>query len=181
MTERPLILFGNPSIAEKAKRYGGAPSLGIPDHNRQVERLVPQFNALQNNINRGGTFFKKFATDTEPEYTLVFETVGDPQNFYTAVKNLKADYPAIEWLMELSDDSTDNSDDFYVRNSNEERDDSKQLTTKLFCVLSDKAALEQMLSLWKNYAQNKNYAFPRGLTGFREVFKHLKDIHKWGV
>ena len=181
MADRPLILFGNPSTAEKERRYGGPSKIGIPNHKRQVDRLGVQFNSLQNNINRGGTFFQSYATNIEPEYTLVFETVGDPQNFYTAVKKLKDEYPAIEWLMELSDDSMENTDDFYAIGSNEERDDSKRLTTKLFCVMSDKAALGQMMSLWQNYAADENYAFPRGLTGFREVFKHLKDIHKWGI
>ena len=181
MAERPLILFGNPSIAEKERRHGGAPKYGMPNHKRQVDRLGVQFNVLQKNINKGGTFFQSYATNIEPEYTLVFETVGDPKNFYTAVKKLKDEYPAIEWLMELSDDSMENTDDFYAMGSNEERDDSKKLTTKLFCVMSDQAALAQMMSLWKNYAEDENYAFPYGLTGFREVFKHLKDIHKWGV
>ena len=181
MSERPLILFGNPSTAEKARRYGGPSKFGMPNHKRQVDRLEVQFSALQNNINRGGTFFQNYATNIEPEYTLVFETVGDPQNFYTAVKHLKVEYPAIEWLMELSDDSMENTDDFYAIGSNEERDDSKRLTTKLFCIMSDKAALGQMMSLWQNYAADENYAFPRGLAGFREVFKHLKDIHKWGI
>lgn len=181
MAERPLILFGNPSIAEKERRFGGASKYGMPNHKRQVDRLGVQFTALQNNINKGGTFFKSYATNIEPEYTLVFETVGNPQNFFTAVKKLKVEYPSIEWLIELSDDTMENTDDFYAMGSNDKRDDSKQLTTKLFCIMSDKAALSQMMSLWKSFAEDENYVFPHGLTGFREVFKHLKDIHKWGI
>lgn len=91
------------------------------------------------------------------------------------------EYPSIEWLIELSDDTMENTDDFYAMGSNDKRDDSKQLTTKLFCIMSDKAALSQMMSLWKSFAEDENYVFPHGLTGFREVFKHLKDIHKWGI
>ena len=149
MVERPLILFGSPSIAEKEKRRGGATKYGMPSHERQVDRLEPQFRVLQSNIDKGGIFFQSYATSIEPEYTLVFETVGDPQSFFKAVKKLKETYPAIEWLMELSDDSMENTEDFYVINTKEERDDTKQLTTKLFCIMSDRTALAQMISIGK--------------------------------
>ena len=47
MPERPLVLFAAPTVADKERRYGGAPKYYFPSHSRQVSRLTPQFNVLQ--------------------------------------------------------------------------------------------------------------------------------------
>ena len=111
MPERPLVLFAAPTVADKERRHGGAPKYYFPSHSRQVSRLTPQFNVLQNTMNSGSIYFTNYATGVDPEYTLVFETVGDPHDFYKAVDKLKETYPTVEWLMELSDSNLDNSDD----------------------------------------------------------------------
>ncbi len=53
MPERPLVLFAAPTVADKERRYGGAPKYYFPSHSRQVSRLTPQFNVLQNTMNNG--------------------------------------------------------------------------------------------------------------------------------
>ena len=181
MPERPLVLFAAPTIADKERRYGGASKYFIPPHSRQVSRLTPQFNALQNTINSGNVYFTNYATGVDPEYTLVFETVGDPCDFYKAVNKLKQEYPAVEWLMELSDTNLENSDDFYVMNSQKCRDDRKKLTTKLFCIMTNQVALNEIISLWNHYRTDENFKFPRGMAGFKQLFKTLYDVHKWGI
>lgn len=120
------------------------------------------------------------ATAVEPEYTLVFETVGDPSGFYTAVNTLKTRYPNVEWIMELSN-TCPNNDDFYVLDDKGNRDDNKQLSTKVFCILTNQQALSQILSLWNNYSSNEHFKFERGLTGFKHLFSTLKDVHQWGI
>ncbi len=181
MPERPLVLFAAPTIADKERRHGGEAKYFIPSHSRQVSRLAPQFNVLQNTINSGNLYFTDYATGIDPEYTLVFETVGDPPNFYKAVNKLKDEYPTVEWLMELSDTNLDNSDDFYVMNSQEIRDDSKKLTTKLFCIMTNQVALNEIISLWNHYQADENFKFPKGMAGFKHLFKTLYDVHKWGI
>ena len=181
MPERPLVLFAAPTVADKERRYGGAPKYYFPSHSRQVSRLTPQFNVLQHTINSGNIYFTNYATGVDPEYTLVFETVGDPHDFYKAVDKLKETYPTVEWLMELSDSNLDNSDDFYVMNSQSVRDDSKKLTTKLFCIMTNQVALSEIISLWKHYQTDENFKFPRGMTGFKQLFRTLYDVHKWGI
>ena len=181
MSERPLVLFADPTIADKERRHGGAPRYYIPSHSRQVSRLNPQFNVLQNAINSGNVYFTNYATGVDPEYTLVFETVGDPRDFNKAVNKLKEEYPTVEWLMELSDSNLENSDDFYVMNSSAARDDSKKLTTKLFCIMTNQEALNQIISLWNHYKTDEKYKFPRGMAGFRQLFNTLYDVHKWGI
>ena len=93
MVERPLILFAEPELAEKEKRFGGSGRFFKPSHKRQIDRISPKFDSLQRILDQGRVQITDSANGIDPEYTLVFETVGDPQNFYKAVNNLKKDYP----------------------------------------------------------------------------------------
>ncbi len=180
MPERPLVLFAQPSTADKEKKHGGAPNFYKPTYNRQKARISPQFSVLQRALENGNVRMTLSSNTVEPEYTLVFETVGDPDGFYTAVNTLKKQYPNVEWVMELSN-TCPNDDDFYVLNSKGTRDDDKQLSTKIFCILTNQRALEQILSLWNHYTANEQFAFERGLTGFKHLFATLKDVHQWGI
>lgn len=130
MAERPLILFGQPTLLEKEKKHGGVPRFQKPTYSRQIARMTPKFEALQTALDRGNIIVTTSATTIDPEYTLVFETVGDPSSFFTAVKRLKKDYPNVEWIAELSD-SSPNSEDFYVLNNTNERDDTKELSSEI--------------------------------------------------
>ena len=181
MPERPLVLFAAPTVADKERRYGGGSKYYLPSHSRQVLRLTPQFNVLQHTINSGNIYFTNYATGVDPEYTLVFETVGDPRDFYKAVNKLKEEYPTVEWLMELSDSNLNNSDDFYVMDSQAARDDSKKLTTKLFCIMTNQVALNEIISLWNYYQTDEYFKFPKGMAGFKQLFRTLYDVHNWGI
>ena len=180
MPERPLVLFAQPATADKAKRPGGSPKFYKPTFDRQKVRISPQFAVLQRAFENGNVRMTTTATAVEPEYTLVFETVGDPSGFYTAVNTLKTRYPNVEWIMELSN-TCPNNDDFYVLDDKGNRDDNKQLSTKVFCILTNQQALSQILSLWNNYSSNEHFKFERGLTGFKHLFSTLKDVHQWGI
>ena len=180
MPERPLVLFATPAVADKERKHGGSNAFYKPVYDRQLARISPKFAVLQQALEQGNVRITASANAIDPEYTLVFETVGDPSGFFTAVKKLKESYPNVEWVMELSR-SCPNDDDFYSLNNSGARDDSKQLSTKLFCVLTNQEALAQILSLWDNYKSNENFQFRRGLTGFKHLFETLKDVHQWGI
>lgn len=179
MPERPLILFAQPALAEKEKRHGGSGKFFKPSHSHQISRMAPQFAELQRAFDNGNAILTTSPNAIEPEYTLVFETAGDPDNFYGAVLRLKKTFPNIEWLMELAD-SCQNTDDFYVLDKSGDRDDSKSLSTKIFCVMTNLTALGEILSLW-NHFRDPSFKFPYGLTGFRNLFSTLKSVHRWGV
>lgn len=175
-----MVLFAQPATADKAKRPGGSPKFYKPTFDRQKVRISPHFAVLQRAFENGNVRMTTTATAVEPEYTLVFETVGDPSGFYTAVNTLKTRYPNVEWIMELSN-TCPNNDDFYVLDDKGNRDDNKQLSTKVFCILTNQQALSQILSLWNNYSSNEHFKFERGLTGFKHLFSTLKDVHQWGI
>lgn len=180
MSERPLVLFAQPSEVDKERRYGGGSKFFKPTYDRQRARIAPKFAVLQHALEQGNVRMSSASDAIEPEYTLVFETVGDPDGFYGAINRLKSDYPNVEWVMELSDNCP-NDDDFYCLDSNDERDDDKELSTKIFCVLTNQEALSQILSLWNGYNNSEQFHFDRGLTGFKHLFDTLKDVHQWGV
>lgn len=176
MADRPLILFADPVPDVKARRYGGGTDFHRPSHEKQVERLAPKFATLQSAMNNGRIRIERNPDAVEPEYTLVLEVAGDPRDFETAVRNTQG----IEWLFEVVDNSVPNDEDFY-RLKNNQRDDSKTMTFKYFCILTNQRALEEILSLWQDFQKDENCTFPRGQAGLRSVFKTLSDIHLWGV
>lgn len=180
MPERPLVLFAEPSVADKEKKSGGPDKFNKPSYDRQIARLAPKFAELQHALDQGNVKMTTTANAIEPEYTLVFETVGEPSGFFTAINTLKEQYPEVEWIMELSG-SCPSDDDFYAMNKNGERNNDKLLSTKIFCIMTNQKALAQILSLWHNYKTNINFKFDRGLTGFKHLFCTLKDVHKWGT
>ena len=151
-----------------------------PTYDRQVARVAPKFETLRTALVRGNVRITNTADAIEPEYTLVFETVGDPSGFSTAINTLKKSYPNVEWIMELADHCP-NSDDFYVVDDNDVRNDNKELLTKIFCIVTNQEALSQILSLWNHYSSNPDYEFERGFAGFRHLFETLNDVHQWGI
>ncbi len=178
MAERPLILFGQPNKAKKSNRNGGPPTIQRPSHLRQAERLAPQMNALQSAV----AILKQSPMGIEAEKTIVFEVVGSADTFYTAIKNLGSD---AEWIFDMPEE-LDISDDFYVLKQNKKtgertRDEEKNtIGGKIYCVLSNGRAMEEIHSLWGRYSQDRNTAFPKGKTGLRDVFDSLKSMNFWG-
>ena len=99
MPERPLVLFATPAIVDKEKKHGGSSRYFKPAYDRQMARLTPKFSVLQRAFEQGNVRMTASANAIDPEYTLVFETVGDPSGFYTAVKKLKENYPNSALIM----------------------------------------------------------------------------------
>lgn len=180
MPDNALILFAQPTEASKARKFGGSSKIHYPSYDRQKARIAPKFNLLQQALARGNVQITNNTTAIDPEYTLVFETIGEPENFFTAVNKLKEQYPNIEWVLELSSQCP-NTEDFYVVDKNDAREDNKQLNTKVFCIITNQQVLSEILSLWNHYSEDADYKFERGLTGFRNMFQKLNDVHQWGI
>ena len=181
MAERPLILFGRPELATKAKRYGGSPNVKIPSHDRQVQRLQPNMMELQRAIDANKILMQQSAVGIEPEKTLVFVTNGDLESLYIAIKNLGKENEGVEWLFDLVEDDVQNTDDFYKTDKHGDEVKDGTFSCKIFCIMTNNRALEEMLSLWKHYEVDKKYKFPNGKTGLKHVFDNLIEMHFWGI
>jgi len=176
MAERPLILFPAPENAERVKRSLPPPKTVYPTIDKQFNRLMPYYRALRNAFQQKSVIIQNSPIGINPEMALVFEVVGSVENFYTAVKNVEG----MEWLFELSIDEIEPDDDFYYVDDSGQRKDSN-LSGRVYCVMSNQEAIDQLISLWNRYVRGETEVFKqRGFAGFRNVFKHIKAIRRWG-
>lgn len=173
MLERPLLLFPTPEPADrkKEKSFPGG-KIHKPDHQRQGQRLHPIFNQLQAAFESRSLEIQQTAAGIEPEQTLVIETVDGIDNFVNAVKKIEG----LEWLAEFENDDIDPDDDFY-----NEENDKKKLAGRLYLIMTNHRALEELLSLWRRYQADPNMKFDHGFAKFRDVFLQLKNIRRWDV
>lgn len=172
MPERPLLLFPTPETADRTKGRGFPVRVHRPSHDRQGQRLSPLFAQLQTEFNARRVELQQTAAGADPEQVLVIETVGSVENFANAVKRIAG----LEWMAELETDEIAPDEDFY-----DERNAGKELSGRLYLVMTNQRALDEMLSLWERYQADQNMTFKRGLTKFRDVFLCLKAIRRWGV
>ena len=170
MTEHPLLIFPEPTRAEKARRYGGGGKFRLPDTRSQARRLIPQFQCLQQAMDRQRLILQNNALGLQPEQALVLETVGPIQNFINAVRKVEG----LEWLGEF-----EIGDIVPEHGFEDEKDAQKQLKGQLFLVMTDQRALQELQSLFNNWQQNHDAKFPRGLAPLKHAFVHLHTIRPW--
>ncbi len=172
MLDRPLLLFPTPETADRSKGHGFPSRVHRPSYDQQGQRLSPLFTQLQIEFNARRVEVQQTAAGADPEQVLVIETVGSIENFANAVKRIIG----FEWMGEIETDEIAPDEDFY-----DEDDAVKELNGRLYLVMTNRRALDEMLSLWQRYQDNRDMKFERGLTKFRDVFLCLKDIRRWGV
>lgn len=177
MAQRPLLFFPRSERATRSSLGGGGGNYSIPSGSRQGERLTPAFRALHRSINSQRASLQQSTTGIDPEQVLVFEIVGSVEDFANAVKRIDG----FQWLGEVELEDIQPSDDFYITSRKGEREEEKSMSGRLYLILTNVTAMEQLLSLWERYVNNPKESFERGYGRFKEVFKHLKDIRKWGV
>lgn len=172
MPERPLLLFPTPQPADRTKQKPQFGRVHKPSVTRQGQRLSPLFNQLQASFEARRVEIQHNTAGTDPEQVLVIETIGSVDNFANAVKRIEG----LEWMGELESDEIAPDQDFY-----DENNPDKDLNGRLYLVMTNQRALDEMLSLWRRYQDNPSMQFEHGLTKFRDVFLHLKNIRRWEV
>jgi hypothetical protein len=169
---RPLLVFPSFHTREKAKKSGGGQKLHLPTGERQVERLAPRFEELQRAFDARRVELAADPAQTPIEQVLVLETAGSVDRFLEATRRV----PELRWLAELELEESLPDEDFFV----EARPD-KPVTGRLFLIMTNQRALEELLSLWHRFQQDPTAPFDRGLAPLRQAFLHLRDIRRWDV
>lgn len=141
----------------------------LPGLSEQSTSIEPKLQRLTSAIECHRAALQKEIQGLEPESVIVFEVVGDVESFAKAVKNA-----GMEWMGDW-DELVDADEHFYVTDNR-----AKPLHEKLYFSMTDNTALHQMLILWERYKRGER-RFPRGLTGFRDVFDRLKDVRLWNA
>lgn len=174
MPERPLLLFPTPEVTSKSNLGGGGGSPHLPTHYRQGERLAPKFTQLQEAVRARNIEIQQAVTGIDPEQVLVMETIESVEDFANAVKRIDG----FEWMGEFEIDEIGPDQDFFDENHPE-----KELSGRLYMVMTNQRALDEMLSMWRRYTDQDDpkLKFDGGLTKFRDVFLRLKDIRRWDV
>lgn len=159
-------------LVEKTKPRGGSPN---PSRERQIERLEPQFLALQKVLDARNAELATSALGAAPEHVLVFETNGPPDAFFDEVSK----HPELEWLLEY-EDRVPADEDFKAKAPKKPRQVNTEqiLTSFVYMVMFNQTALQQLLSYWKTYKETER--MPRGLGAWSRVFRCLRAIRRWG-
>lgn len=85
MPERPLLIFPEPAVAERHKKQAVISNPHFPSPERQLDRLQPKLEQLEQSFQSLGVEMRDNPTGIEPEQVLVFETVGRIEDFYTGL------------------------------------------------------------------------------------------------
>jgi hypothetical protein len=145
-----------------------------PKKRRQIERLGPMFETLRKAMEEKRLALQAGAAGVSLEQVLVFETNGPVKDFVNAIKAA----PGLAWLAEEELSDLDPDADFFVLDKHGNRVE-KKLTARVYMVLTNQTALEQLLSLWTHYKNGKKRI--EALKPWRLVFKCLREIRRWGV
>ena len=171
MADRPLLIFAEPAMAERAKRSGGGSSFRMPSAQEQTERLSPQFRHLNDALERKKIALQGNSLGIEPEHTLVIETYGAVEDFLEVVEKISG----LEWLGDVELGPL--SPEYGFEDS---KDPGKELDGWLCLVMTDELAQRELLSFFNRWQRNPSLRFPLGFAKLKEVFSHLRNIRPWG-
>lgn len=177
MPDRPIILFPVPERADREAKNPFFSRAKKPDYARQFNRLQPTFAVLQSAFEQKNVRIQDSPVGINPDFALVFEIIGSADNFYTAVKHCEG----LEWMFDQECDSFDPDDDFYEVDKITGEKSDEQLSGKLYCVMTNQQAMNQMLSLWQRHKNGETDVFQRGFAGVRDVFTNIKNIRRWNA
>lgn len=172
MPDRPHIFFGTPGVAHRHAPGGGVPNLHRPSGRRQVDRLNPQFDALERAFEQRRAELRTDVPGIEPEEMLVLETVGRVEDFVRAVRGLQG----LEWLGDVDIDDLPPDEDFYS-----EQDRERGLSGRLYLIMTNQRGLAELERLWGLFLDDPdNPRFQRGRTKWRDLFRLLREVRPWG-
>lgn len=175
MSARPLIMFPFPEETDREKKKPFYKRVHTPDVITQYERLTPTFNTLRTAFNQKKIRLQQSPIGINPDFALVFEIIGSVESFYTAVKYCDG----IEWGFDQEFDGFCPDDDFYEVDRKTGERSNQQLTGKIYCIMSNQQAMDQMISLWRRHSSGEDDVFERGFAGIRDVFTKIRRIRKW--
>ena len=172
MPDHPLLVFPEPTHAERAKRQGFPNRLRKPDPGEQAQRLAPQMQHLQEAMDRRRLLLQDNPMGIQPEQVLVLETVGSIDTFVNAVRRIEG----LEWLGEFEQSEIEPEFGF----AHDTRPD-RPLRGQLFLIMTNQQALRQLRSLFDTWQNDQEIAFPHGLARLKEAFRYLLRIRPWSA
>lgn len=175
MADRPFVYIRS---SGRGRRPPGPPgrsqTIRFPDWSRQRERIGPRIDELEAHFALRASRLSESAAGTAPEEVIVFETAGSIDDFVKAVRRIAG----MEWLVESDEFDSDADEDFALAESGRDT-----YPSRLYLVLTNQQALQQMLRIWTYHQQvqeGRRNRMPQGSAPWRHVFQHLQDVRLWG-
>ena len=168
----PPLVFPQPTLTERARPPGGGGKIKEPSRSFQAERLMPQFQRLQEALEQQRVVLQDNPLGLQPEQVLVLETVGSIQNFLNAIQSVEG----LEWLggSELRGIQPEHGFE-------DSKNPDKPLRGQLYLVMYDQRALRELLSLFARWQDDSDQNFGRVLAPFKRAFRFLRDIRPWNA
>jgi len=177
MSSYSLLFFDNPKKGKRPsiskKRLG--PVLNTPVFEKQVERLGPVFNSLQDALKHHRLTPQTSTVGLEPECTIVMEIRGSLEDFISITRNTDG----LEWLAEFGEE-VDSDEDFYNIDETGKRLDTK-IKNKLFVTMANQQAIDELIRCWNLYKEDPTVKFDKGKSKLKDIFKNLYDIRRWNT
>jgi hypothetical protein len=171
MATLPILIFPTHVTAARAKKGGGETQVHLPSAARQGNRIGPQIQRLERAFAEGTGALRTDVEGAEPEKVIVLETVGSISDFFNAVRRIGG----MEWLAEVDEEMAADQD-FY----RPDRRDAA-VSGRLFLVMANRAALDELLRLWAAYQANPDQKFAWGYGKWRELFRRLRTLRLWSA
>ncbi|MFC1861271.1 hypothetical protein ACFLYL_03225 [Chloroflexota bacterium] len=172
MPERPLLVFPQPAVISRRKKFGGGGEVTMPPPQHQAQRLVSRIPGIDQYFSQRRVELRSGPAGAEPEDVLVLETIGAVEDFLRAVNRI----PGMEWLGDVDIGDIPADEDFYI---DEER--HKRLTGRLYLIMSNQQGMQELLRLFEIFRTNPDHPqFGWGQGRWRHIFSQLKDIRPWG-
>lgn len=169
MAEMPLLFFPRATVEEPARRGGGGSPLTKPTPEQQKQRLDSKFQRILGSFRTGNTSVEGM----DPEQVVVLETIGaDVENLAKAAAQVEG----LEWLTEIELEDVPPSDGFA-----DEKEPTKQLSHRLYALMSNQRAMAELVSLWNDWLKDPDQRAALNYGPFKNIFIHLKDVRRWGV
>ncbi|PXX07605.1 subtilase family protein [Paraburkholderia tropica] len=167
----PLLVFPNPTPIRRETGTPIPPTLHIPGGPRQGQRLTPRFQALQDALEARRLELQPAVANDDPDLVVVFETVGTIKDFISTAQRIVG----MEWLTGMLDVEFAPDEDFYHTD-----DHDRALKGKLFLVGTNRQALNELVRLWTRYQEDRSVNLGAGLSAWKQLFDHLRDVRFWG-
>lgn len=171
------ILFFPGSHPDDPPGGGRGSSPRKPTRERQVQLLDPQFEALRATVEKDSITLRLSAAALAPERVIVFETAAPADTFAREVANI----PGVSFLVEEHVD-LEADKDFYMEKTFKDgrapEPTDKPLKGRLYAVMPNRQAQEELLSLWRRWASGR--PLPWGPASLDAFFKLLKTVRVWG-
>jgi hypothetical protein len=167
MPEKPILIFPTPTIAARTSRTGRGKPIVAPTAAQQSQRLDQKFQTIANSFQQ----VQAGMAGLNPEQVIILEAIGKLTDLAKAAVRV----PGLEWLTEVDLEETPPVAGFQVAD-----EPDKLLPQRLFALMSNQQAMNDLLGLWRRWCQHPAERARQGFGPFKQVFVHLKDVRLWG-